>query len=333
MTIKDSDITFVLQGSLDVGWDVRYTARDLRRLFPGCSVVLATQKAAVKDISEYAEFDSVQLTGDPGALPPVKMWGGAPHNVNRQKTTSLAGLEAVKTLYAVKLRTDSYLTSRAFLDYWSELSTSGSRPTAVGEARILGVSIFTVNPRFDERVSYHISDWFQFGTTQDLLRYWRCPEYDMATSIWYEYQPMAPNSMRRELQFRSRYATEQWLTLHYLFPNGVFPIAFHNDTSEAIINEFEDRLVDNFIIVHPHDISLKMPKHQQAYSNRYFNALCYSFGDWKRLSYERRGLQTALEGYSLWPRTLKDTQFYIGARNRFRWMRKFPLKRVRSWFS
>ena len=77
MIIEDSDITFVLQGSLNVDWDVRYTARDLRRLFPGCSVVLATQKSAVKDVSEYAEFDFVALTDDPGALPPVKMWGGA----------------------------------------------------------------------------------------------------------------------------------------------------------------------------------------------------------------------------------------------------------------
>lgn len=320
--IANADITIVLQGGLDVGWDVRYSARHLRGVMPGVRIILATQKSAARLFEGAADFDDVVLTEDPGALPPVKLIG-APHNINRQILSSRAGLAAVKTPYAVKMRTDAYLSSRRAADLWTRWGLGGRGSRAVGEGRILIVNLFSLNPRFDERLCYHLSDWLQFGRTADLRTFWSGPEMTFGTNTWYEREPFAAGSLPRELEFRSRYATEQWLTLGYLFGEGPHPIAYHNHVSPEIIAEFEENLADNFIVVHPSDIGLEMPKHKDVYASRYFNTICYSFEDWKALVRERGGLTGEDIGWTRWPRTAGEKRFYMTAKQRLRWLNRF----------
>ncbi|HGB3474554.1 TPA: hypothetical protein ACIVB1_005056, partial [Salmonella enterica subsp. diarizonae serovar 61:l,v:z35] len=88
-------------------------------------------------------------------------------------------------------------------------------------------SIFSINPRFSERMPYHISDMLQFGFKEDLIRYYSAPEYPFDYSVWYETHIYASHSNRNENIFRSRYAVEQWLTMNYIFGvNTPFPIKY-----------------------------------------------------------------------------------------------------------
>jgi hypothetical protein len=328
--IENAQITIVLQGGLDIGWDVRYSARHLREVLPGVKIILATQKSAAKTFEGQADFDDVVLTDDPGALPAVKTAGG-PHNVNRQLLSAKAGLAAVTTPYAIKMRTDAYLTSGRAAELWSRWGEAARGDRAVGVGRILIVNLFSLNPRFDERLAYHLSDWFQFGRIEDLRAFWAGPEMDFGTNVWYESRPYAERSLPREREFRSRYATEQWLTLGYLYGKGPYPIAYHNDISPEILREFEENLADNFIVVHPSDIGLEMPKHKYVYGSRYFNTICYSFDDWKRVAKRRSGLDGTDSGWSRWPRTEVEKRFYMEAKKRLRWTRNFGwAQRIRA---
>lgn len=320
--IENSNITIVLQGGLDVGWDLRYSARHQREILPGVKIILATQRTAAKAFDGKADFDEIVLTDDPGTLPPVKMVGG-PHNVNRQIASAKAGLAAVETPYAIKMRTDAYLTSARAAELWHRWGTAKRGSRAIGSGRILIVNLFTLNPRFDERLAYHLSDWFQFGCTEDLRAFWSGPEMDFGTNVWYEGRPYADHSLPREREFRSKYATEQWLTLGYLYKNKPYPIRYHNDISAEILKEFEEHLADNFIVAHPSDIGLEMPKHKYVYGSRYFNTICYSFDDWKKVVLERCGLTGNDTGWSRWPRTDAEKRFYMQAKQRLRWTRKF----------
>ena len=321
-TIANEDITIILQGGLGGDWDVRYSARYLREVMPGAKIILATQETAAKTLTDRTDFDAVVLTPDPGPLPPVKLVGG-PHNVNRQIMSSAAGLAAVTTPYAMKLRTDAYLSSRKAVDLWSRWAEANPGPRRKGQARILIMSLFSLNPRFDERLCYHLSDFMQFGRTEDLRAFWSCPQMDFGTNTHYERHPYAPHSITREREFRSKYATEQWLTLNYLFDDGQFPIAYHNDVNDGIIAEFEEYLADNFVVAHPIDVDLHMPKHDYVFRSRYFNTICYSFEDWKRVVFKRSGLTGPDVGYTQWPHTDEEKQRYIAAKQRFRWLGRY----------
>ncbi|GHD21420.1 WavE lipopolysaccharide synthesis family protein [Tianweitania populi] len=326
-SIANEDVTIVMQGGLGGEWDIRYSARYLREVMPGVKIILATQKTSAKSFDDGSDFDAVILTQDPGPLPSVKLVG-APHNVNRQIVSSAAGLAAVTTPYAMKLRTDSYLSSRRAVELWSRWGEANPGPRQKGQARILVMSLFSLNPHYDERLCYHLSDFMQFGRTEDLRAFWNGPQMDLGTNTYYERHPYAAHSLPREREFRSLYGTEQWLTLGYLFGEGPYPIAYHNDVDEQIIDEFEEYLADNFIVAHPFDVDLHMPKHQHVFTDRYFNAICYSFEDWKRLVGKRSNLTGSDIGYTRWPTNDRDKRSYVAVRQRLRWFRRFALARA-----
>ena len=329
--IANEDVTIVMQGGLGGEWDVRYSAGYLREVMPGVKIILSTQKSAAKNLVDHSDFDAVILTEDPGVLPSVKLVGG-PHNVNRQIASSAAGLAAVTTPYAMKLRTDAYLSSRKVIDLWSRWAEGNPGPRRKGTARILIMSLFSLNPRFDERLCYHLSDFMQFGRTEDLQAFWSGPMMDFGTNTHYERNPFPEHSIPREREFRSRYATEQWLTLGYLFGKGPWPIAYHNDISDDIIREFEEYLADNFIVAHPLDVDLHMPKHNHIFGSRYFNTICYSFEDWKKVVFARSGLTGPDVGYTQWPHSFEEKTRYIAVKKRVRFLNRFGFAHtVRGW--
>lgn len=299
-SIPFSEITVVMQGPAHVGFDVRYAAEPLRQLLPQAKIILSTQRAQIAPGNDYSIFDEVVLTQDPGELPPLKYRGPA-NNVNRQITSTRAGLERVTTPFAVKLRTDSQLTSLRFIEAWQMLGEVGDAPRRRGRSRILACSHFTLNPRYDERLAFHVSDLFAFGRTEDLLAFWQAPAYDLATAMWYDSHPHVQGSTRAEKAFRGRYAVEQWLLLHYLFAKDCFPILYHNHCSQEIVDDFEECLVDNFVIVHPRDLGLITPRHRQA-DNAYVNTICYSHEEWRALAKRKRDISSAFSGYTPWPR-------------------------------
>ncbi len=295
-----ADFTFVLQGPLIPEDDLRTQATLLRSVFPGCALVLSSfrldqaaaahprQAAAFASLVTRLEgvYDTVILTDQPPALPQLKIDSG-PNNINRQTASTLAGLHAVRTRYAVKLRNDVHLVSPSILERFLALATTGSRPGAVGTGRILVNSFFTLDPRFDERLLYHVSDWVQVGFTEDLLAYWTVPDFTLERAVHYLWNRHAPGSTTSERRFLAHYAVEQWMALHYARRHADVQLAFHNDFDAPRLTAFEAFLVDNFVVFRPESIGLVLPKYWFLNRSVGTQAKCYDHNDWARLAATR----------------------------------------------
>lgn len=162
----------------------RLTKRGLqsvRQQLPGAEIVLSTWEGA--DVAGL-DFDRLVLSPDPGTArfreaPGIERGS----NVNRMIVSTLAGLRATERPYVLKARTDLWMRSARFLQYF------GRHPARAAEARVFGERIlvhdhYTRFPDRCPRCNYllHPSDCFQFGRREDLLTLWDVPLWNSEVS-------------------------------------------------------------------------------------------------------------------------------------------------------
>lgn len=287
MYFTDKDISIVIQGPLYPEYNIDNHARIMRKIFPESEIILSSTDTYIDELSL---FDKVVKNEDIEALPPLKFNQTAKNNINKQINSTLSGIKYVTRPLVLKIRSDQFITSPKILNIWNELKEK-KREKKLSKGRILTISLFSLNPRAFERLPYHVSDMVLFGYKEDIERYFSCPYYQLENAIWYENHTHADYSNKFEKKFRSRYAVEQWLLLNFLFEDQKFPIEYHNHISKKIINTFEDLLVDTFIIVHPRDINLTMPKFDYGYHSQEVNLFCYSSLDYIKLLKEKRNIE------------------------------------------
>ncbi|ENM3849535.1 WavE lipopolysaccharide synthesis family protein [Vibrio cholerae] len=175
--IDDEAITFVVQGPVQASASRQQIAgiteqclNSIRRFFPKSTIILSTWKGQPLDGLDY---DQVLELDDPGAN--TVFYDGLPIklNNNRQMYSTHMGLKAVKTPYAVKLRTDNLLTGRQFVELYEQYA---DLPRAQNyqflTQRVLTSSTFFISSHYGHPVHFHKSDLFDFGLTQDLLTIW-----------------------------------------------------------------------------------------------------------------------------------------------------------------
>ncbi|EDX5486198.1 hypothetical protein CSU65_004559 [Salmonella enterica subsp. diarizonae] len=278
-------ISIVIAGPAYREFDIYYSIKLLRTHFPESEIILSSNDhLLLTHANRLGVFDKIVTVENSGELPSLKFESvsdrGQPivcNNINKQIKTSLHGILEASHDLVLKIRTDQILMQNHIISLWNLIKDipNDNKKT---KGRIITSSIFSINPRFSERMPYHISDMLQFGFKEDLIRYYSAPEYPFDYSVWYETHIYASHSNRNENIFRSKYAVEQWLTMNYIFGvNTPFPIKYHNDISHKIIKDFEYIFPDFFIIAHPKDISLRASKFNSAMN--YVNNQCYSTYD------------------------------------------------------
>ena len=118
--INNADITVVVQGpvvaSPDRRMDEGITEKclaSIREHLPEAKILLSTW---VGQPIEGLDYDELLLNEDPGSNVTEYGVDGKPDasNNNRQIVSSRNGLARVKTAYAMKLRSDNYLTGAQF---------------------------------------------------------------------------------------------------------------------------------------------------------------------------------------------------------------------------
>lgn len=309
-----TNLSILIQGPTPDEFNLRFAADHLRSIFPGCEVIRSTSETGkAMQAGDDDAFDKVVRHADIGGLPSLKFTDSRTNNANRQFQSVQAGLAACSRDYVLRLRSDQTAMSQKLVDIWQTIEGMKiDRPYAVGRARILTSSLFSINPRFDERMPYHVSDMLQFGFKEDVQRYFSPPNIPLDVATWYERNPHQDGSYWRERLFRSRYAVEQWLCMHYLSP-GSLPLRYHNDCRPNAIELFEERMVDNFIIAHPRDIDLRVPRFDHASRSLYFNATCYSMSDWLDLAQRLRGASPVIPHAGAYPRTMEQKKRIVKA--------------------
>ncbi len=209
MHIKDSEITFVVQGPVQTSNNreqiegiTSQCLTSIRRYFPESKIILSTWKN--QDLSGL-DYDQVIELDDPG--PNTIYQDGAPLtlNNNRQIYSSHMGLKAVQTQYAVKLRTDNKLTGRGFVELYQQYAqATRNKDFQLLNSRVVTSSTFFITSHAGKPVYFHKSDLFDFGETQDLLKIWNG-----------EFIPGI--DFHKEPGYKSRYpATEQVLCLIWI---------------------------------------------------------------------------------------------------------------------
>jgi hypothetical protein len=280
--MRISDITLVFQGAFKP-----YITRDgengfnnirlTRRAMPGARIILSTWEGT--EIPATLPVDEVVFSADPGGLAPLKLDDDKVNNINRQMVSTQAGLNAVTTPYAVKLRTDCWLGHAGFLDFHAE-----QRKRDKGRERLIACSFFTLDPTVFERIPFHLSDWFHFGPTDMLQAYWSAPPMSAEQARFYESHRHVPDSSYFERKFRTRFAAEQHLCTYYAGALGYTCPQFLNDGAPEVMRDYYRFLADEVMLLDPWQIGLEFKKYGWVGASQFqcMNNLMHL--DWLRIS-------------------------------------------------
>jgi hypothetical protein len=239
-----------------------------------------TSDVAARTLSEVC--DNLVFSTDALPLPPLK-FDEKINNVNLQIAAAKAGLRHVERQFVLRIRNDAVFYDAGFIDFYLENNRQKRGGKTYLQDRVLICDTYTLNPYSFERLPYHFSDWFHFGSTADVREIWQCPPMNYADSIYYEFQSHKKDSFFGERLFRSRLAAEQHIISHWA--HGKDPensLLYHNDLQSRDLSL--QVLRDNFIISDRLKCKLRMRKYANARVAAAHKYLCVSHADWARLA-------------------------------------------------
>ena len=256
--IEDREISFVVQGPIvDVktpgASSTVEVVQSVRRQFPHSRIILSSWKGTS---TENLNVDAAVLSEDPGAL----YQGFSLNNVNRQIVSTSAGLNLVETQFSVKLRTDSLIRSRKFLDYFGRMPNRRKEFKVFDEKIVVG-NRFCRNPALYP-LPFHPSDIFQFGLTSDLRRFWNIPlAPEPETSEWFKIHARPPKTLDYFFPHTLRYFPEQYLWITCLKQAGYeVGMDYGWQVDKHLCRSSELSIVNNFIIAKTERLGVELPK-------------------------------------------------------------------------
>ena len=285
--IDNKDITVVVQGpvvaSADRNMDEGITEKclaSIREYLPGAKVLLSTWRGQPV---EGLDFDELLLNDDPGVNISEYDAAGTPDhsNNNRQIVSSRNGLAAVKTPYAMKLRSDNYLVGSQFKELQKRFSKRCDEDRWFNE-RVVANNTFTRDYSKGKRVVFHLCDFFYFGRTEDVRALWamdNLPDLSFdQTKIGQKQYDGAPRykiDCTQKLFLAAIKQFDPQLHLNHL-----------QDISPELITRSERIYANNFVIGEPEIIGLGLCSKfgPQERANRLSGRLTYvNFDDWQVL--------------------------------------------------
>ncbi len=276
MSIRVQDITVVVQG--DIRPTTEAAIRSVRHVLPTARIVLSTfDTENLGDLGRIA--DEVVLSPDPGAMAPFVMADeAAPNNTNRQLTSTQAGLNKVTTGYAIKMRTDCHLHGRGFIRLLSQLSAFDGN-----SGRLVVSSFYTRHPRGLACYLFHISDWFVFGTTDRVKKFFSAPLMSLDVATWFERNERLKNGTYAARRFRARFTPEQYITNHFAQALGYRTPRFLNDVNDHLRCEYERFLAKEVVVASPRQLEFSVEKYRRIDDSLYQKIDCLGLRDWCRI--------------------------------------------------
>ncbi len=250
-TPLNTDISIVVQGPVQnyqgrtqAEGSTRRCLDSIRKHLPGSTIILSTWEN--QDLAGL-DFDVLLESPDPGG----NTDGFCPANYDRQIVSTRAGLRQVTTRYAMKMRGDNYLTGDQFKELQQQFTACNDSDRYFNERVVVNSNLFRRYSKSRE-VALMPSDFFYYGTTDDLLRIWDQPLFAE--------QPFAQELVDRGKQFAhlSPLEAEQvycTIWLHRLTDRA--PLMAHRFDNTAGDLEFWHRFVaSNLVVAEPALIGL-----------------------------------------------------------------------------
>ena len=288
-------------GGPEIPRQQRYTVRaveSVRRVLPGAQIILSTWQGS--DTSDL-DIDKLVTSADPG--PYVLKNPGYPdyvNNVNRQITSTLAGLRAATRSFAIKLRSDCELLHDGLLNHWEEFPHRSAN-LKVFSSRIVCGELFTRDPRI---ISYlfHPADIFQFGRREDLMLFWDVPLAPAGETLHWR-DKLQTKILGGTEGLEVRYVPEQYVWISALRKAGhEYELGQCCEIPRSLIAASELSILNNFRIVDERSLGMVFP----SGFLRHGVWKTYSRQEWQKL-YElycvrsdKEGIEARVELVSKW---------------------------------
>lgn len=286
------NISIIIQGPIK-GSDISMFTKGVahyRSEFPGSKIIIAispspgqsdTELNQLQD--EVSKFADIAVTAPScPSLPPIKL-GIGPNFFNQQRETALTGLDAVSTLYTLRVRSDMLSIKKEILDLYFKNFNFPRKGLCILKQRVLISQFFSLNPYTTEKLSFHYSDWIHFGLTEDVKKIWSVPPYPECDSAYYNPPPEAIHGTDENLKFLSRIGVEQHL--YFNLVKGSNPhIRLENHSDNQSVAESIELLINN-LIIDDAKISNAIPeKYKLLLNDQSIETTCITHIDWIKLN-------------------------------------------------
>ncbi len=285
--IDNAQITVVVQGPVqslpERPQDEGITRRCLtsvRKHLPGARIILSTWED--QEISGL-DYDELVINEDPGPNIIGFHPGGEPRkeNTNRQIVSTVGGLKRVTSRYAMKLRADNYLTGAGFKRLQQRY------PGRCEEFRILQERVVVTNTLARKvyrgrRVAFFLSDFFDFGLTEDVLNIW-----DLPLLPDFPYDPRLKGALQHHGAPDNKLDVDQVLAQRFINKNRQEQLDLRHcyDSSGGKLRQSDLFFANNFVVTTAEEIGLGLPVkftegRQRKLSSK---ATCLSSPEWQLL--------------------------------------------------
>jgi len=285
--MDNSEITVVVQGPVQALRDrhqedgaTMQCLKSVRKYLPGSHIILSTWPD--QDLNGL-DYDELIICDDPGRNIVGYNPDGSPRyeNTNRQIVTTAEGLRKVNTKYAIKLRSDNYLTGNSFKQLQSKW-TKRCEELRFTEERVVIANTFSRRFYRGLRITYYICDFFYFGLTKDLKAIWDIPHFaDIAYREDQKNCEQHPGSPWPILDVDQMLA-KRFLKHSYKFNIG---IEHKHDLRFNARNNSDRIFANNFVVATPEQINFGLPTkfkvNRQAKKSTQITYL--SHAEWERL--------------------------------------------------
>lgn len=276
--IDSKDISVVIQGP--IFWNdaqgeniTQKCCARVRELLPNSEIILSTwEKSRVENI----EYDVVIFNKDPGGIPMVLNGVDRINNTNRMLVSTINGIKASKRKYLIKMRTDIYIENLNFIDKFG-LFPITNKYSLIRE-RI--VSLSANHPKRGAEIVFTISDWFEFGYTEDIRKLWSIPLQSENCMVEQNGKKDWKDNMVAESYIWPQFLKKDCFYREYLIKyDGVIPV--NKDT----INMSEKSLADFVVLYEGYQLGLNSLKYwNKNYVRKDFaRASCYMHFEWEKL--------------------------------------------------
>ena len=254
--IQYQDISIVVQGpilgpsSYDITKETtKVVCQRVRKLFPQSEIILSTYEGSNV---EGIDYDVLVLSPDPGAASFIYREEKALHNINRMIVSTFNGVKAATRKYVLRLRSDLFVISKSFLNYFDQFPHYNNDLKVV-KSRIIAFSIHSLRRErgsgMEVHRPFHISDWAYFGYREDLYNLYdvdQVPEPEF--SQWYlthikHFHDLFPARLWK--MSPEEYITSSFFKKH--FPEIRYEHTV--DVSHGNIEQSERLIANNFLVL------------------------------------------------------------------------------------
>lgn len=254
--------------------------QSVKKVLPGAKILISTWAGSE---AESLGANQVVYSVDPGCFP----YGNKtrPNNVNRQIVAMSSGLELVKTKWALKLRSDTILTSDSMVRRWGQYGVRNPY-LKVFKERIITSALLTYNPRTCFQTGrftpflFHVNDMIQFGLTEDMRKLWCIPLMPPGDFNYFTEAQLAEKIDK----ISNRRVPEDYIWTSVLSAFGYPTNDSWADFQPAMIPVSDLSIVNNFHLLDHHEMGFSCLKYPDFGSGYHLVGSGYfSYREWCKL--------------------------------------------------